>query len=198
VNSQVLFIMHDDDERAFELELLAEPGLQFVDGPRWPTSTPPTFRSLTALRGSYCILWAPADLEVLEAQYIEQVGDWYCKSESATIQFLRSEHVGGVLTEGRIAVSTADALSPTAAAAIAARYKRLRRYIQKHYRNKVLRWCNPTLPLLPAGPGRSANPGKPDAQLWVGPHALEWLRQDDSHRIKQFLQSITEAQLVER
>jgi hypothetical protein len=188
--------MHDDDERAFELELLAEHRLQFVDGPRWPTSSPPTSRSLASLRTSYCIIWDPVDLAVLQAKYIESVGDWYCRSEAATIQFLRSTRRQGVVTEGRIAVSTSEDLSTAASAAIAARYKRLRRYIQKNYTNKVVRWCNPSLPLLPAGPQRSANPSDPDAQLWVGPRALSWLRQDETHRIKQFLQSIVEARLV--
>lgn len=189
--------MHEDDERAFERELLAEQGLQFVDGPRWPTSSPPTFRSLAALSGHYCILWDPADLAVLQAKHIEEIGDFYCRSEYATIQFLRSKNVAGVMTEGRIAVSTSDDLSPVAAAAIDARYKRLRKYIQKNYENKVVRWCNPTLPLLPAGPKRSANPSEPDAQVWVGPRALDWLRQDESHRIKQFLQSTVEARLAQ-
>lgn len=192
MQGQVRFVMHPDDEQAFERELLAEKGLLFIDGPRWPSRTPRAVRSLASVRGDYCILWHRADLAVLRADHMEKIGDWYCKSEYATIQFLRSRHVKNVLTEGRLAVFTTGELSRTAAAAIDARYKRLRRYIQKNYTNKIVCWCNPKLPLLSAGPNRSANPSKPDAQVWVGPAALDWLRQRKTRRIKQFLQSCNE------
>ena len=77
-------------------------------------------------------------------------------------------------------------------------YKALRRFVRKHYINSVVRWCNPGIPFGPAIPGRSANPGEPDAQVWVGPHALQWLRDDvQQRRVKQFRSTVVEARLAD-
>ena len=50
---------------------------------------------------------------------------------------------------------------------------------------------------LPQAATQSANPSKPDPQVWVGPHALRWLREGSDRRIKQMRQSIVEAVLVD-
>lgn len=198
MNSQLRFVMHPQDEREFVAQVLADPAVCLIDGPRWKTAAPETFRTLDAIRGSYCILWSPEDRPTLQARYIPSCDDWYCESEGATIQFLRSEaFAGGVLTEGRIAVGTRDA-SPDEARGVEKRYKALGRFIRKHYTNAVVCWCNPSLPFGPAVPGRSANPGKPDAQVWVGPHALQWLRADaQQRRVKQSCNAVVEARLAD-
>lgn len=198
MNSQLRFVMHPDDEREFAAQVLADPAVLLIDGPRWKAAEPQTFRTLDAIRGSYCILWSPDDQAALDARYIAGCNDWYCESEYATVQFLRSEvFTGGVLTEGRIAVSTGNA-SAQAAQGVERRYKALGRFVRKHYTNAVVCWCNPSQPFGPAVPGRSANPGKPDAQVWVGPHALQWLRADAPQRcVKQFRNAVVEARLAD-
>jgi hypothetical protein len=139
-------------------------------------------RSLASI-GSYCIVWSPDDLPKLTAEFIPSCNDWYCQSEDTTIQFLRSRVIGTVLTDGRLAVST-DAVSASTAAGVERRYKLLRRTIKNTYANAVVAWTNPTLPIAPSAPGRSANPSKPDSALWVGPRAMAWLLADSTRRVK--------------
>ena len=86
--------------------------------------------------------------------------------------------------------------SATRVKRLEARYKELRRYVRKHYANSVVQWRNPTIPYAPATQNRSANPGPPDQKVWVGPHALAWLAECRSRRIKQEEQSVVEAVLV--
>jgi hypothetical protein len=188
--------MHSSDERDFAAQLLSDNSVWLVDGPRWKTSTPKTVRSLEEVAGSYCIIWSTQDRASLSARYIPNCDDWYCESESVTIQFLRSQIFGSVITEGRIAVSTSDAAEKEATG-VARRFKSLVRFVKKNYTNSAIQWNNPSLPFAPARPGRSANPSKPDAQVWVGSHALRWLQQDQARRIKQFANSLVEARLVE-
>ncbi|MDP1660123.1 MAG: hypothetical protein Q8L73_12345 [Methylotenera sp.] len=196
MKSQLRFVMHSSDEREFAAQILSDVSVCLVDGPRWKTSTPETFRSLEEIAGSYCIIWSTQDRASLSAHYVPTCDDWYCESESATIQFLRSQIFGSVITEGRIAVSTSNSAAKEATG-VEQRFKSLVRFIKKHYTNSTIYWSNPSLPFAPACPGRSANPSKPDAQLWVGPHALRWLQQDKSRSIKQFTNSLVEARLVE-
>jgi hypothetical protein len=190
VRSQLRFVMHPDDESALVAELLRDPAVLLIDGPRWKTATPPTTRNLSAI-GSYCIIWSPEDLPELPAKFIPTCNDWYCRAEYATIQFLRCEIAEMVVTEGRLAISTGPA-NKTTAANVERRYRLLRRTIQETYQNSVIRWHNPNLPKAPAGPSRSANPSEPDRSLWVGPTAMSWLAGDAARRIKQFLQSSVE------
>ena len=195
MRSQLRFVMHPDDEREFAAQILSEADVFLIDGPRWKSATPALFRSLDAIAGDYCILWSTQDRASLESRYMAKCDDWYCESEQATIQFLRSQVFGPCLTEGRIAVGTTGA-DESEAAGVERRFKALARFIKKHYSNAVLCWRNPTLPFAPAGPGRSANPGKPDAQVWVGPHALRWLRQEQGRNVKQSAGALVEARLV--
>lgn len=198
MRSQVRFAMHPDDEREFEQLLLSDVSIRFIAGPRWKTETPQTTRSLANI-GGYCIVWSTRDIAKLKEEYIPACDDWYCQSEFATIQFLRSEVHESVLTEGRIAVSTvASGDFPAASVrSLDQRYEGLRKYFRKNYSNSIIQWRNPTVPYAPAGPNRSANPSKPDPQVWVGPHALLWLRESPDRRIKQIRQSVVEAVLVE-
>ncbi len=194
MRSQLRFVMYSNDERDFAAQALSDSSVWLVDGPRWKASTPKSVRSLEEVAGSYCIIWSTQDRASLSARYIPNCDDWYCDSESVTIQFLRSEIFGSVITEGRIAVSTSDATEKEAMG-VERRFKSLVRFVKKTYTNSVIQWSNPSLPFAPARPGRSANPSKPDPQVWVGPDALRWLQQDQNHRIKQFANSIVEARL---
>ncbi|MFM8189210.1 MAG: hypothetical protein ACKN85_12080 [Pirellula sp.] len=198
MDSQVRFAMHPADEREFEQLLVSDESIRFIAGPRWKTEIPKTSRSLADIDNHYCIIWSTSDIAKLKAQYIPSCDDWYCRSEYATIQFLRSEMDGSILTEGRIAVSTISRseFPATSVQTLEKRYADLRRYLRKNYSNSIVQWRNPTLPYAPAGPNRSANPSKPDPQLWVGPHALRWLRERRDHRIKQFSRGNVEAVLV--
>lgn len=196
MRSQLRFVMHSKDETAFAAQLLSDESVYLIDGPRWKTATPQTFCSLEEVAGSYCIVWSRQDCATLGARYIPACDDWYCEAESATIQFLRSQTVGSVVTEGRIAVSTLEAGNGEATG-IERRFKGLVRYVKKHYTNSVVRWSNPPLPFAPAGLGRSANPSKPDSQVWVGPNAMQWLQQDQYRCVKQFIHSLVEGRLVE-
>jgi hypothetical protein len=198
MSSQVRFVMHPEDEREFEQLLVGDESIRFIAGPRWKTETPKTSRSLADIDGYYCIVWSTSDIAKLKARYIPSCHDWYCESEHATIQFLRSEIHESVITEGRIAVSTTLSRDFPAASvkSLEKRYGDLRKYLRKNYSNSIIQWRNPTVPDAPAGPNRSANPSKPDPQVWVGPHALRWLRERPRRRIKQFRQGNVEAVLV--
>jgi hypothetical protein len=191
--------MHPADEREFEELLVSDESIRFIAGPRWKTESPKTSRSLADIDDDYCIIWSTSDIAKLEAEYIPSCDDWYCRSEYATIQFLRSELDELVITEGRIAVSTihSDDFPASSAKSLEKRYGNLRNYIKKNFSNSIIQWRNPTVPYAPAGPNRSANPSKPDPQVWVGPHALRWLREGPDRRIKQMRQSIVEAVLVD-
>ena len=199
MKSQVRFAMHPDDEREFEHLLVRDETIRFIAGPRWKTETPVSARSLTDIAGNYCIIWSTSDIPELKSEYIPACNDWYCRSEYATIQFLRSEIDETVITEGRIAVSTiSDHDFPaTSVRNLEKRYSNLRKYIRTNYSNSVVQWRNPFAPHAPEGLNRSANPGKPDPQVWVGPHALRWLRERSGRTIKQTRQSIVEAVLID-
>ena len=190
VKSQVRFVMHPSDESTLVAQVLQDPAVLLVDGPRWKTATPPTTRTLSTV-GRYVIIWSPEDLAELPAEFIPTANDWYCRGEYATIQFLRSQVSGTVITEGRFAVSTESA-QKTTAANVEHRYKLLRRAVQRAYMNSVVRWRNPRLPEAPSGPSRSANPSEPDRSLWVGPAARAWLAADAARRIKQHPTLFTE------
>lgn len=197
---QIRFVMHPDDETAFAAQVLEEENVWLVDGPRWKTKVPPAFRSLEKISGSYCIIWSRTDMSSLRAKFIANGNEWYCASEGHTIQFLRSEKKENVLTEGRIATYGGNepikSLPEGKLRNLQMRYNRLQRLIKKSYVNKCVRWCNPSIPFGPARPNRSANPGDPDAQLWIGPAALTWLQDDSNRRIKQTASSMVEAVLA--
>jgi hypothetical protein len=194
MGSQLRFAMHPEDELSFLDEVLKEPSVVLIDGPRWKAAEPRTTRSLASI-GTYCIIWSPEDLACLKARFIPTCNDWYCESEHSTIQFLRSSLTETVLTEGRIAVATESA-SSSARLGVERRFKFLRKFLKKNYVNSAIRWQNPKLPLAPRGPSRSANPGEPDSSLWVGPAALSWLRDGEERRIKQTISSNVEGFLA--
>jgi hypothetical protein len=197
MNSQICFAMHPADELEFEEVLLGDKSIQFISGPRWENKIPSTSRSLRDIE-SYCIVWSTSDIATLNADYIPSCNDWYCRSEHATIQFLRSEMNDLVITEGRIAVSTreCEGFPQSSVQQLEKRFRKLRNYIKKTYQNSVVQWQNPTLPYGPSQRKSSANPSAPDPRIWVGPHALAWLRQNPHRRIKQSLHCFVEAVLI--
>jgi hypothetical protein len=186
--------MHPEDEAALVTELLGDHAVLFVDGPRWKAATPPTTRDISAI-GSYCIIWSPADLPQLSAEFIPAHNDWYCQDENYTIQFLRCKMTETLIAEGRFAISTGPA-EDNVAANVERRYKILCRTIKRTYRNSVVQWRNPRLPEAPAGPSRSANPGEPDRSLWVGPAAMTWMAGHADRRVKTFLTGFVEGTIT--
>jgi len=187
--------MHPDDEREFVDDLLRDDSVGLINGPRWKASEPTVHRSLESI-DTYCIIWSKKDLAQLDAEFIPKCNDWYCRSEGATIQFLRSRINGSVLTEGRLAVGTNSEPIETAQV-VDERYLKLRKFIKRRYRNNMLRWRNPTLPVSPTTAGRSSNPSKPDNSVWVGLAAIDWLEADpETRRVKQWATSIVEGELA--
>jgi hypothetical protein len=174
--------MHPDDEAVLVSELLRDPAVLFIDGPRWKSATPLTTRDIFAV-GSYCIIWSPEDLRQLAADFMPTANDWYCRSEYATIQFLRSSITDTAITDGRLAIGTGLADKKTAES-VEGRYKVLSRAIKNTYRNSIVRWRYSRSPKAPANPSSSANVGKPDNSLWVGPAAMAWLAADPARHIK--------------
>jgi hypothetical protein len=196
MKSEIRFVMHPDDETMLMSELLRDPAVLLIDGPRWQSAAPPATRNIAAV-GHYCIIWSPGDLPALPAEFIPSCNDWYCRGEYATIQFIRCVITGTVITAGRFAVGTDEASEQTAAN-VQRRYNLLRRLIKKTYANSVVRWRNPQVPEAPAGPNRSANPSDPDRSLWVGPSAMKWLAADVTRRIKIFPKAPVEGAVTQR
>ena len=183
MRSQLRFVMHPDDERDFVAVMLAEPSLHLIDGPRWPARCPQTHRSMASI-GAYCILWSSADVPNLDAEFIPSTGDWYSRSEGSTIQFLRSRLFDSILTEGRLAIATKHE-EPLIASSIERRYRRLSRFIKQRYKNRALRWRNPSAPQHAKTTDHSANPSDPDQSLWLGPAATTWLAASPVRCVKQ-------------
>jgi hypothetical protein len=196
VRSTIEFVSHPDDEAMLMSELLRDPAVLLVDGPRWKSAAPPTTRNISSV-GYYCIIWSPEDLPKLPAEFIPPCNDWYCRGEYATIQFIRCAITDTVITQGRFAIAT-DRASEKTAANVERRYNLLRRRIKKTYLNSVVRWRNPGIPEALAGPNRSANPSGPDRSLWVGPSAMNWLTADATRRIKISPETLVEGVISQR
>jgi hypothetical protein len=183
MRGQVRFVMHPEDEAEFVRAVTAEPATVFVDGPTWPTPRPPVTTDVREA-GHYLLIWNPLETPKLAGKHYRNRDEewWYCRNEFLTIQFLRSGFQYGepYLVEGRIAVSTTDqdksVFHARSAPAVEGRFKALRSLIKKTHTNKVILWQALDLP-------RSEhNPLAPDASLWVGPHALQLLRQKPKNR----------------
>jgi hypothetical protein len=195
MRSQLRFVMHLEDEREFISEVVREDAVVLINGPRWKSNEPEVHHSLDSIDW-YCIIWSRKDLAKLDAEFIPKCNDWYCRSEGATIQFLRSRNNGSVLIEGRLAIST-DSEPSEVARAVEKRYRSLRSFVKKRYRNGMLQWRSRSFPESPAAVGRSSNPGKTDNSLWIGPSAAQWLRQDPMMRkVKQDFSAPVEAELT--
>jgi hypothetical protein len=182
MRSQVVFVMHPLDEAEFAKVVISEPGTVFVDGPNWSTPRPPSTRDLNGA-GNYLMIWNPSETPRLTGKHCrkDDIEWWYCKNEFLTIQFLRSGFQYGepYLFDGRIAVGTTmpgEATHAPSAPSIERRFKTLKKIIQKAYANNVLIWQSIS------SPRSKTNPLKPAATHWVGPHALQWLREDPRNR----------------
>ncbi|TKR29252.1 hypothetical protein FCE95_13890 [Luteimonas gilva] len=187
--------MHPLDEAGFAESLLADPSIRLVDGPRWPAREPALARNLADI-GGYALIWPSDRVPPLTARYVPAAKDWYCDSEGSTLQWLRSRTDGECLIAGRIALHDLPADLPQAAEKrLKTLYNRLRRAIKADYANAVVRWGNPRYPYAPAGNGRSANPSEPDKGLWVGPHALRWLRASPDRIVRPIAGILVEGRL---
>jgi hypothetical protein len=111
--------------------------------------------------------------------------------DAGRIQFWRSQLVGSVLTDGRIALATSgfnleSRLPHALVEESEALYRRLRRHVRRHFANSVVRWWNPS---LPPGP---TNPTSLDQAMWVGPAAMAWWTSDPDHRLKSSINGLVE------
>lgn len=188
MRSQVCFVMHPEDEEAFAGFITSEHGVVFVDGPKWGQPSPPICSDIDKA-GNYLMIWNPSETTVLAANHHRKEDKewWYCNNEHLTIQFLRSGFQFGepFLFEGRIAVSTTSeektVHDPASAKQIERRFKNLRRHIRKSYRNSLLIWQNAL------SPRSTTNPSKPAPNVWIGPHAIQWLEEQPKERwVQQF------------
>ena len=187
MKSGLRFVMHPDDEDDFAAFVLSDATVRFIDGPRWKTESANCFRTLKRI-GGYCIIWSPDDLAELTSRYIPTCEDWYCESEYATIQFLRSEIGASEVTVGRIAIGTNHRdsdFSESNAKQVEARYNRLRRFLKKNYSNSVVHWYNSGSHTPLPKPRRPPAYGDPVKNLWVGPKTLRWLRENRNRRVRQ-------------
>jgi hypothetical protein len=110
--------------------------------------------------------------------------DWYCDSEMVTIQFLRSEIRQKIITQGSVAIAT-DQASPEEARGVEQRFKRLVKFVKKEYRNSIVSWYPADLRVPPTALDIPWGGHKLDPQIWVGPSAERWLKEDLSRRIRQ-------------
>lgn len=170
MRSQLRFIMHPDDERDFVAHLLSDDRVFLID--ERASDPAALLRSIEAIPGSLC--------SILRLPNGAGTG---AVSGTKKIQFLRSQIVGTLITEGSIAIATLD--DEEEAVGVEKHYKSLSKFIKARYANSILRWYNPDRPFGPGEPGRSPNPSKPDPQVWVGPSVHPWLAQDPERRIRQ-------------
>ena len=85
-----------------------------------------------------------------------------------------------------------DYFHESSALLVEQRFKSLRKWIRKSYRNKVLIYQNPALPRS------QTNPIKPAADIWIGPCAMNWLEADPAnHWVQPFRQSNARGYLVD-
>lgn len=129
------------------------------------------------------MIWSPFETPPLTGtHHHNDHGDWwYCNNEFLTIQFLRSglQNNETSLFTGRLAFATDNGealLHEPSAPSIEKRFKRLKRFVKAKYENDTIIWQNISLPRS------KTNPGKPAANLWIGPHALRWLREAPKER----------------
>jgi hypothetical protein len=199
MRSQFVFVMHPEDETEFAQYIIAESGVVFVDGPSWPVPRPPTMTDIHN-GGNYLMIWNPTETPDLMANHHQKDGKewWYCNNEFLTIQFLRSgfQYDEPYLFEGRIAIATTDKTKvyyhePTASS-IERRFKTLTKLLKKTYTNKVIIYQNVSLPRS------KTNPLRPSTNCWVGPHAMEWLREEPSNRwVQQFREGRARGYLID-
>jgi len=185
VTAQIEFALHPEDEAALLEPLFRAPHARLVRGPRWPTPSPPLVQELAAEEHVYLLVWPTTWAPELSAQHIPTTGDWYCNSEFATLQLIRSRLHGSVLTSGRLALSGFPTGFPEEfQSSLKTLFGKARRTLKRECRNGLVCWHNPTDPRPPVDATRSANPSAPDKRLWLGPHAIAWLQQSQDNVIK--------------
>lgn len=141
MRSQLRFIMHPDDERDFVAHILSDDRVFLIDEHSNDPAGPPLLRSIEPVASGLCsIVLRPAG-----------GGANHTGAASGKIQFSRSQIVGPLITEGRIAIGTIAGSEE--AAWVERQYKTLSKFIKARYTNSILRWYNPDLPSGPASPG---------------------------------------------
>jgi len=188
MRSEVCLVMHPEDEEDFARYVTSEQEVVFVNGPKWNQPSPPICSDIEKA-GNYLMIWNPSETTGLTANHHRKEDKewWYCNNEYLTIQFLRSgfQFDEPFLFEGRIAVNTTSkektVHDPSSAEQIERRFKNLRKQIKKTYRNSTLIWQNTSLPRS------KTNPLKPAPNVWIGPHAIQWLEEQPRERwVQQF------------
>lgn len=182
MRSQIRFFMNADDERRFVKTILEEPDTFLINGPHWASSSVPLVTS-AYLAGAdhYLMIWNQAIVPRLQSK---QVADyWEAYNASTTIQFLRCRLWDkAVLTEGRLTIATEIV-------GVIREYHRVQKLIRQTYQNGVVCWVNRN------APESTKHAAKPDASIWVGPGAMEWLRSNKQHQFKQSRNASSEAVL---
>lgn len=199
MRSEFCFVMHPEDEVDFVQFVTSEQGVVFVDGPKWDQPRPP-FCSDIEKAGNYLMIWNSSETTGLTANHHQKEKSewWYCNNEHLTIQFLRSgfQFDEPFLFEGRIAVCTTSkektVYAPSSAEQIERRFKNLRKHLKKTYRNSTLIWQNTSLPRS------ETNPSKPAPNVWIGPHALQWLEEQPKERwVQQFRGAVARGYILD-
>ena len=176
--SQISFVMHPEDERAFLGELIASAG--------WLVITGPGAASLRPLAVD-----TPGGGEIV---YLTRANWVEAKTGAVftSLQFWRSRLVGNVLTQGRIAgVRPSDDSAETleAVARSAQEFRRLRAFLRRTYVNRLLVWRHEN--------EREDSPAVPaDKRTWVGPAARAWLAADPTRCVQQVVGSRVSGWLV--
>ena len=155
MRSQVVTLMAPEDEAAFLAFAFERPTVYLIPGVRHPTAEVPRTREVAGVTSSNCALWDQALLPKPEVEYIPSCDDYYLRSDDRLIQFLRSPVETGSIGVGRIALATE-------VPSMAAWFKTLARWIQKHFSNALI-YASDFKPDV----------GSRERTVWAGPHAIE-------------------------
>jgi hypothetical protein len=99
-----------------------------------------------------------------------------------SIQFLRSQRFGSMLTAGRIAIATTgldgESLVPESDSELERIYRQLRRWLQKRYTNDLVAYSE----AFPAGQRKVVR----YPSFWLAPHARNWVLSHSDAVLRQF------------
>ncbi|MGH7297680.1 MAG: hypothetical protein ACRELB_22270, partial [Polyangiaceae bacterium] len=155
MRSQIVTLMAPEDEAAFLAFAFERPTVCLIPGVRHPTAEVPHTRDVVGVTSSTCALWDRALLPQPEVEHIPSCDDYCLRSEDRLIQYLRSPLESGSIGTGRIALVTE--VPP-----MAAWFKSLARWIQKHFSNALI-YASNFKPEI----------GSRERTVWAGPHAVE-------------------------
>ena len=136
-------------------------------------------KTLAPMRSEFTFFMAPEDerefLELVRRCGLTREDRWLLSESvcSGQIQYLPSLQVGSVLTLGRISISTSTADSRETDRAASLAYQRLRRELRRTFSNDLVAYTDGV---------RSKYEYR---SLWLGPHALAWLRRTRGASLRQ-------------